>query len=133
MKKEVKNLYFAVVLGFIFIFLIGLVSATSHTNTCSNPNEVMIKLAQSSNSLGALASDTNFAWDICYDLTKNWPTHGFHVKMNELQMYGLPVKKPSLSILNALDAMKFRLDEAEPFQGFIDGNTALLTMSKIAA
>ena len=77
--------------------------------------------------------DINKAWDICYDLTKKWPTHGFHVKMNELQMYGLPVKKPSPSILNALDAMKFRLDEADPFQGFVDGNTALSTMSKIAA
>ena len=77
--------------------------------------------------------DINKAWDICYDLTKKWPTHGFHIKPNELQMYGLPVKKPSSSILDALDAMKFRLDEADPFQGFIDGNTVLSTMNKIAA
>ena len=77
--------------------------------------------------------DFDKAWDICYDLTKNWPTHGFHVKKKELQSYGLPVKKPSPSILNAMDAMKFRLDEAKPFQGFIEGNTVLATMSKIAA
>ena len=77
--------------------------------------------------------DFDKAWDICYDLTKNWPTHGFHVKKKELQSYGLPVKEPSPSILNAMDAMKFRLDEAKPFQGFIEGNTVLSTMSKIAA
>jgi len=73
------------------------------------------------------------AWDICYDLTKGWPTHDFHIKQNELRSYGLPIKKPSPSILNALDTLKFRLDEAEPFQGFIEGKSLASTMDKIAA
>ena len=77
--------------------------------------------------------DTSKAWDMCYGLTKRYPTHGFHIKQNELKLIDLPVKTPSISVRNTLDTMKFRLDEKDNFQGFIDGRASLNTMNKIAA
>ena len=77
--------------------------------------------------------DTNKAWDMCYGLIKRYPTHGFHIKQNELKLIDLPVKSPSISVRKTLDAMKFRLDEKDNFQGFIDGRASLNTMNKIAA
>ena len=77
--------------------------------------------------------DTSKAWDMCYGLIKRYPTHGFHIKQNELKLIDLPVKTPSISVRNTLDTMKFRLDEKDNFQGFIDGRASLNTMNKIAA
>ena len=62
--------------------------------------------------------DINDAWKLCGDLTKKYPTHGFHIKETELKKIGLPIKTPLKIDLKYMDRLAFQLDEIDNFQGF---------------
>ncbi len=58
------------------------------------------------------------AWELCNCLTKGYPTHGFHIKENELKKLGLPIVTPHKDELRKLNNLCFFLENCPQFQGF---------------